>query len=215
MLALRLIERKRNGGKSSRGSGAPSRLAYAAGHIPDYQMAALLMAAFSAGSITAETVALTEAMLDSGARFDLGFWIGPPSTNIRLAASGDKVSIVLAPLIASAGLAVPMMSGRGLGHTGGTLDKLESIPGFRTDLSLADARAQLEPIHCAMIGQTSGNRAGRSKDVCAAQRDGHGRFNSADRGEHHEQETRGRPRRTGARHQARQRRVSSRPSTRS
>ncbi|HEY6218967.1 MAG TPA: thymidine phosphorylase, partial [Gemmatimonadaceae bacterium] len=155
MLALRLIERKRNGGRIEAGEWRALALAYVAGHIPDYQMAALLMAAYLKGLDRTETVALTEAMLDSGARFDTS-GIGRPAVDKHsIGGVGDKVSIVLAPLIASVGLAVPMMSGRGLGHTGGTLDKLESIPGFRTDLTLADARAQLERLHCVMIGQTS------------------------------------------------------------
>jgi pyrimidine-nucleoside phosphorylase len=154
MLALRLIERKRNGGRIEAGEWRALALAYVAGHIPDYQMAALLMAAYLRGLDHAETVALTEAMLDSGARFDTSSLKRPAIDKHSIGGVGDKVSIVLAPLVASAGLSVPMMSGRGLGHTGGTLDKLESIPGFRTDLSLADARQQLERIHCVMIGQT-------------------------------------------------------------
>ena len=155
MLALRLIERKRNGGRIEPGEWRALALAYAAGHIPDYQMAALLMAAYIRGLDHSETVALTEAMLDSGARFDTSGLDRPVVDKHSIGGVGDKVSIVLAPLVASAGLAVPMMSGRALGHTGGTLDKLESIPGFRTDLTLAVARKQLETIHCVMIGQTS------------------------------------------------------------
>ena len=154
MLALRLIERKRNGGKIDPGEWRALALAYASGHIPDYQMAALLMAAYIRGLDHGETVALTEAMLDSGARLDTSGLDRPAVDKHSIGGVGDKVSIVLAPLIASAGLAVPMMSGRGLGHTGGTLDKLESIPGFRTDLTLSEARAQLDRIHCVMIGQT-------------------------------------------------------------
>src|SRR3954463_16115328 len=154
MLAIRLIERKRNGGRLEPGEWRALALAYAAGHVPDYQMAALLMAAYLRGLDHTETVALTEAMLDSGARFDTSGLTRPAIDKHSIGGVGDKVSIVLAPLAAAAGLAVPMMSGRGLGHTGGTLDKLEAIPGFRSDLSLADARKQLERIHCVMIGQT-------------------------------------------------------------
>ena len=154
MLALRLVERKRNGGRIEPGEWRALALAYASGHIPDYQMAALLMAAYLRGLDHAETVALTEAMLDSGSRLDTSGLNRPAVDKHSIGGVGDKVSIVLAPLIASAGLAVPMMSGRGLGHTGGTLDKLESIPGFRADLSLAEARAQLERVHCVMMGQT-------------------------------------------------------------
>src|SRR4051812_48885876 len=155
MLALRLIERKRNGGRIEAGEWRALALAYVAGHVPDYQMAALLMAAYLRGLDRSETVALTEAMLDSGARFDTSGLGRPAVDKHSIGGVGDKVSIVLAPLIASAGLAIPMMSGRGLGHTGGTLDKLESIPGFRTALALAAARARRERLHCVMIGQTS------------------------------------------------------------
>jgi pyrimidine-nucleoside phosphorylase len=155
MLALRLIERKRNGGRLEPGEWRALALAYAAGHVPDYQMAALLMACYLRGLDRGETVALTEAMLRSGESLDTSTLDRPAVDKHSIGGVGDKVSIILAPLVAAAGLAVPMMSGRGLGHTGGTLDKLESIPGFRTDLTLAAAKQQLESIHCAMIGQTS------------------------------------------------------------
>jgi pyrimidine-nucleoside phosphorylase len=155
MLALRLIERKRNGGRLEPGEWRALALAYAAGHVPDYQMAALLMACYLKGLDRGETVALTEAMLRSGEMLDTSSLDRPAIDKHSIGGVGDKVSIVLAPLIAAAGIAVPMMSGRGLGHTGGTLDKLESIPGFRTDLSLVDAKKQLEKIHCVLIGQTS------------------------------------------------------------
>jgi pyrimidine-nucleoside phosphorylase len=154
MLAHRLIERKRDGARIEPGEWRALALAYAKGHVPDYQMAALLMACFLRGLDRAETAALTEAMLLSGDRLDLGH-IGRPRVDKHSTGGvGDKVSLVLAPLVASVGVAVPMMSGRSLGHTGGTLDKLESIPGFRTDLSLAQARKQIEEIGCAMIGQS-------------------------------------------------------------
>jgi pyrimidine-nucleoside phosphorylase len=155
MLALRLIERKRSGGRLEPGEWRALALAYAAGHVPDYQMAALLMACYLKGLDRGETVALTEAMLRSGETLDTSKLDRPAIDKHSIGGVGDKVSIVLAPLIAAAGVAVPMMSGRGLGHTGGTLDKLESIPGFRTDLSLSDAKKQLEAIHCVLIGQTS------------------------------------------------------------
>jgi pyrimidine-nucleoside phosphorylase len=155
MLALRLIERKRNGGRLEPGEWRALALAYAAGHVPDYQMAALLMACYLKGLDRGETVALTEAMLRGGATLDTSGLDRPAVDKHSIGGVGDKVSIILAPLLSAAGLAVPMMSGRGLGHTGGTLDKLESIPGFRTDLTLAAAKRQLESIHCVMIGQTS------------------------------------------------------------
>src|SRR5512133_556492 len=154
MLAHRLIERKRDGGRIEPGEWRALALAYATGHVPDYQMAALLMACFLRGLDRGETTALTEAMLGSGDRFQLAD-IGMPRVDKHSTGGvGDKVSLVLAPLIASLGVAVPMMSGRGLGHTGGTLDKLESIPGFRTNLTLAEARAQIDRLGCAMLGQT-------------------------------------------------------------
>ncbi len=154
MLAHRLIERKRDGGRIEPGDWRALALAYAKGHVPDYQMAALLMACFLRGLDRSETAALTEAMLLSGDRLELSDLGRPRIDKHSTGGVGDKVSLILAPLIASLGIAVPMMSGRSLGHTGGTLDKLESIPGFRTNLSLAEARRQLETLNCAMIGQT-------------------------------------------------------------
>jgi pyrimidine-nucleoside phosphorylase len=154
MLAQRLIERKRDGGRIESGEWRALVLAYASGHVPDYQMAALLMAAFIRGLDRAETSALTDAMLATGARLDLSHLAAPRIDKHSTGGVGDKVSLVLAPLVASLGVAVPMMSGRALGHTGGTLDKLESIPGFRTDLTLDQARAQVERVGCALIGQT-------------------------------------------------------------
>ncbi|MDB4885427.1 MAG: pyrimidine-nucleoside phosphorylase [Gemmatimonadetes bacterium] len=155
MLALRLIERKRDGGRIEPGEWRALANAYAAGHVPDYQMAAFLMACFLRGMDRGETASLTDAMLHSGETLDLAYLNKPRIDKHSTGGVGDKVSIVLAPLIASLGVTVPMMSGRGLGHTGGTLDKLESIPGFRTDLSLAEARALLETLDCALIGQTA------------------------------------------------------------
>ena len=154
MLAQRLIERKRDGGRLEAGEWRALTLAYAAGHVPDYQMAAFLMACFLRGLDREETAALTEAMLDSGDRLSLADLGVPRVDKHSTGGVGDKVSLVLAPLVASLGVAVPMMSGRGLGHTGGTLDKLESIPGFRTSLTLAEARKQVAAIGCALIGQT-------------------------------------------------------------
>ncbi|GAB1342271.1 pyrimidine-nucleoside phosphorylase [Gemmatimonas sp.] len=127
---------------------------YAAGEVPDYQMAALAMAIFFVGLDRDEIGALTDAMLASGATLDLSHLPVGRVDKHSTGGVGDKVSLVLAPLVAACGVAVPMMSGRGLGHTGGTLDKLESIPGFRTDLPLERATHQLENIGCALIGQT-------------------------------------------------------------
>src|SRR3954465_8779583 len=155
MLALRLIERKRDGGRMGAGEWGALANAYAAGHVPDYQVGAFLMGGFPRGMDRGETSALTDAMLNSGELLDLAYLGRPRIDKHSTGGVGDKVSIVLAPLIASLGVAVPMMSGRGLGHTGGTLDKLESIPGFETALTLDQARAQLETLNCALIGQTA------------------------------------------------------------
>lgn len=130
-------------------------MAYSAGHVPDYQMSAFLMACFLKGLDRAETVALTDAMLNSGVRFELSSLGKPRLDKHSIGGVGDKVSLILAPLVSALGVAIPMVSGRGLGHTGGTLDKLESIPGFRTDLTLAEAHQQIEEIGCALMGQTS------------------------------------------------------------
>ncbi len=154
MLARTLIERKRDNGRIKPSEWRTLMKQYAADEVPDYQMAALAMAIYFNGLERDELGALTDAMLNSGATLDL--------THLRMArvdkhstgGVGDKVSLVLAPLVACLGVAVPMMSGRGLGHTGGTLDKLESIPGFRTDLSLDVATKQIERLGCALIGQT-------------------------------------------------------------
>ncbi|HEY1953739.1 MAG TPA: thymidine phosphorylase [Gemmatimonadaceae bacterium] len=154
MIVPRLIERKRNGGRLDPAEIRELVLAYAGGGVPDYQMSALLMAIYFRGLDREEMGGLMQAMLESGRRLDLS---GLPVARIDKHSTGgvgDKTSLILAPLIASLGIAVPMMSGRGLGHTGGTLDKLESIPGFRTALSLADAQRQIARIGCAMLGQT-------------------------------------------------------------
>jgi pyrimidine-nucleoside phosphorylase len=155
MLAQGLIERKRDGGRIEPAEWRSLTSAYARGDVPDYQIAALLMACFLNGLDRGETAALTDAMIASGERLDLAHLGRPRADKHSTGGVGDKVSIVLAPLVASVGVVVPMMSGRSLGHTGGTLDKLESIPGFRTDLSLSETRKQLEDIGCAMIGQSA------------------------------------------------------------
>lgn len=154
MIVPRLIERKRDGERLEPGEIRELILAYSAGDVPDYQMAALLMAVYFRGLDRAEMNELMDAMLESGNRLDLSRLPVPRLDKHSTGGVGDKVSLVLAPLIASMGVAVPMMSGRGLGHTGGTLDKLESIPGFRTSLALAEAEKQVTRIGCAMLGQT-------------------------------------------------------------
>lgn len=124
------------------------------GVVADYQMAAFLMAVFFRGLDDAETVALTESMLHSGSVLDLSGVPGVKVDKHSTGGVGDKVSICLAPLVAACGVPVPMVSGRGLGHTGGTLDKLEAIFGFRTDLSVADFARIVREVGTCMIGQT-------------------------------------------------------------
>jgi pyrimidine-nucleoside phosphorylase len=124
------------------------------GEIPDYQFAAFLMAVFLRGMTFQETTHLTMAMMNSGKVFDLSDLPGLKIDKHSTGGVGDTVSLILAPLVAACGVIVPMVSGRGLGHTGGTLDKLESIPGFRTDLSYREFRTSLKAIGCAMTGPT-------------------------------------------------------------
>jgi pyrimidine-nucleoside phosphorylase len=149
-----LIERKRDHGALRPDEWRELVLEYAAGRVPDYQMAALLMAVFLNGIEPAELVALAGAMLDSGERLRLDHLGIPLADKHSTGGVGDKVSLVLAPLVASCGVGVPMIAGRGLGHTGGTLDKLEAIPGFRTTLTVAEVQRQMELIGCVIIGQS-------------------------------------------------------------
>jgi pyrimidine-nucleoside phosphorylase len=155
MRASDIIQRKRDGAVLS-----PEEIQFfvngvTSGSVPDYQTSALLMATFFRGMNAEETYALTDAMIRSGVRVDLSDTPGSKVDKHSTGGVGDKTSLVIAPLVAAAGGVVPMMSGRGLGHTGGTLDKLESIPGFRTNLSIAEMKASLASIGCALIGQTA------------------------------------------------------------
>src|SRR5215210_7562396 len=154
MVIPQLIEHKRDGRALSPDQWSHLVRAYVAGEVPDYQMSALLMAIFFRGLEPEELAALTDAMIDSGDRLRFDGHPIPVADKHSTGGVGDKVSLLLAPMVASCGVAVPMMSGRGLGHTGGTLDKLEAIPGFRTNLSLEQARAQVDRLGCAMLGQT-------------------------------------------------------------
>ena len=124
------------------------------GSLPDYQASALLMAIFLRGMTAEETAHLTDAMVRSGARMTYPDVPGVPVDKHSTGGVGDKTSLILAPLAVACGAAVPMMSGRGLGHTGGTLDKLEAIPGFVTSLSMPELRKAMATVRCALIGQT-------------------------------------------------------------
>jgi pyrimidine-nucleoside phosphorylase len=150
-----VIRKKRDGAELSRAEIEYLVRGYTSGEIPDYQAAAWLMAAVLRGLTRAETAALTDAMLRSGEVLDLSAFPAKKIDKHSTGGVGDKTSLVLAPLAAAGGLFVPMISGRGLGHTGGTLDKLESIPGFQVNLSVARFRHVLESCGCAMIGQTA------------------------------------------------------------
>lgn len=149
-----LIAKKRDGEALSEDQIRSLIAGFMDGTVTDYQMSAFAMAVFFRGMSFDETVAMTLAMRDSGKVVDLSALSVPKVDKHSTGGVGDKVSICLAPIVAACGVAVPMMSGRGLGHTGGTLDKLEAIPGFRVNLSVAQFRAQLRKVGCALIGQT-------------------------------------------------------------
>jgi pyrimidine-nucleoside phosphorylase len=155
MRAVDLIRKKRDSGEHSREEIAYLVGGYTRGEIPDYQMAAWLMAVWIRGLTHAEITALTEMMLYSGEIVDHFELPMKKVDKHSTGGVGDKTSLILAPIVAAGGLAVPMISGRGLGHTGGTLDKLEAIPGFNTALSLADFRRVLKKCRMGLIGQTS------------------------------------------------------------
>jgi pyrimidine-nucleoside phosphorylase len=155
MRAVDIIRRKRDGGALDRGQVEFFVRGVTDGTLPDYQVSALLMAILLRGMSPEETAWLTDAMVRSGVRVDYPDVDGIPVDKHSTGGVGDKTSLILAPLAVACGAIVPMMSGRGLGHTGGTLDKLESIPGFRTALSLDDLKVAIATIGCALIGQTS------------------------------------------------------------
>jgi pyrimidine-nucleoside phosphorylase len=154
VLIPRLIERKRDGLALTGDEWRMLIRAYAEDHVPDYQMSALAMAVVWRGLEPGELAALTDAMLRSGSTLDFGDWSTPRVDKHSIGGVGDKTSLLLAPMVACCGVAVPMISGRGLGHTGGTLDKLESIPRFNTRLSLDEAIAQVKRLGLVMLGQT-------------------------------------------------------------
>lgn len=155
MRAVDIIMRKRDGAALDRDEIRFFVNGVTDGTLPDYQASALLMAIVLRGMTAEETAWLTDAMVHSGVRLDLGDIPGRKVDKHSTGGVGDKTSLILAPLAAACGVRVPMMSGRGLGHTGGTLDKLESIPGFRVNLSLDEMRSALRRTGCAMIGQTA------------------------------------------------------------
>lgn len=151
-----LIERKRNGEELPAAELAELVLAYARDEVPDYQMAAFCMAVYFRGMMPAETYALTEAMIASGDTLDTGAALGRKVVDKHSTGGvGDKTSIAVGPIVAACGVPLGKMSGRGLGHTGGTLDKLEAIPGFRVELTTDEMVAQLRDIGVAIVGQSA------------------------------------------------------------
>jgi pyrimidine-nucleoside phosphorylase len=150
-----VISRKRDGGRLSREEIEFFVRGVTSGELADYQVAALLMAIFLRGMDEQETSALTNAMLHSGELLDFSELPAPKADKHSTGGVGDKTSLLIAPLVAACGVAVPMISGRGLGHTGGTLDKLEAIPGYRVKLSVEEFRSVLERVGFAMMGQTA------------------------------------------------------------
>ena len=155
MRVVDLIRRKRDGHELSREEISAIVAGYTSGEIPDYQLSALLMAIIWRKLSKTELAALTEAMLHSGEVLDFSDLPGKKVDKHSTGGVGDKTSLILAPIVASCGLYVPMISGRGLGHTGGTLDKLEAIPGFNVNLSLPEFRRVLAKAKCGLIGQTA------------------------------------------------------------
>ena len=154
--AAELIRRKRDGEELGRNELSELVLAYARGDVPDYQMAAFCMAVFFKGLNGEETFALTDAMIRSGETIDLGSALGRKVVDKHSTGGvGDKTSLAVGPIVAACGVPFGKMSGRGLGHTGGTLDKLESIPGFRVELSKEEFLEQLREVRLAIIGQTA------------------------------------------------------------
>ena len=155
MRAIDIIARKRDGLQLSRDEIRFVVQGYTRGDVPDYQMSALVMAIYLRGMTTEETRALTGEMLHSGTVVDFSDLGRPRVDKHSTGGVGDKTSLVIAPVVGAAGVLVPMISGRSLAHSGGTLDKLEALPGFRTDLSLLEFRATLEKVGVALIGQTA------------------------------------------------------------
>ncbi len=155
MIPVELIKKKREGGTLTEEELRWLIQEYVTGAIPDYQMSAFLMACFFRGMSEEETLTFTKLMLHSGDIIDLTDIPGIKVDKHSTGGVGDKVSLILAPIVAACGVPVPMISGRGLGHTGGTLDKLESIPGFRTALSIPEYKSVIRKVGAVLIGQTN------------------------------------------------------------
>src|SRR3990172_10785921 len=154
--AAELIERKRNGEELSDEEIADLVLGYTRGDVPDYQMAAWCMAVYFKGLSGRETHALTDAMIRSGETLDLGVALGRRVVDKHSTGGvGDKTSLAVGPIVAACGVPFGKMSGRGLGHTGGTLDKLESVPGFRVELTAEEFVAQGRDVGLAIVGQSA------------------------------------------------------------
>src|SRR4051794_24434976 len=150
-----LIQRKRDGEELGADELTELVLGYGRGEIPDYQLAAFCMAVFFRGLSARETFAFTEALIGSGTTIDLSRLLGRKVVDKHSTGGvGDKTSLAVAPIVAACGVPFGKMSGRGLGHTGGTLDKLESIPGYRVELSIDEFVAQVQDVGVAIIGQT-------------------------------------------------------------
>src|SRR6266852_1002950 len=154
MRTVDLIHKKRDGGELTAEEISYLVESYTSGAIPDYQISAFLMAVYFAGMTDREVSALTDSIVRSGETIDLSSIAGPKVDKHSTGGVGDKTTLIAAPIASAAGVIVPKISGRALGHTGGTLDKLESIPGLRTDLSIDEFRAQLQEIGLAFIGQS-------------------------------------------------------------
>jgi pyrimidine-nucleoside phosphorylase len=155
VIPVELIKKKREGGTLTEEELRWLLQEYVSGGVPDYQMSAFLMACFFRGMSEEETLTFTNLMLHSGDIIDLSDIPGVKVDKHSTGGVGDKVSLILAPIVAACGVPVPMISGRGLGHTGGTLDKLESIPGFRTSLSIPEYKSVIRSVGAVLIGQTN------------------------------------------------------------
>ena len=210
MLAPEVIRRKRDGATLSAEEINFLVGGIADGGLSDAQVGALAMAFFLRGLEADERVALTRAMRDSGTVLDWDL-DKPVLDKHSTGGVGDKVSLMLAPVLAACGAAVPMISGRGLGHTGGTLDKLDSIPGYQSVPATEVIKRVVRETGCAIVGQTADLAPADRRLYAVRDATGHGRVDPADRGQHPVQEARRGPRRAGARRQDRLGRVHGRP----